>query len=104
MKRLSISITRSAEEDLTQIERWWVREASSAIADRVLGGIEEKITRLADTAPLGASRPEYGQDVRFVRAKPYVIYYRIAENRVIVLRILHQARDRDAIMGGSSRD
>lgn len=58
MKRLSVFITRSAEEDLAQIERWWVREASSVIAGRVLAGIEEKITSLADTAPLGPSRPE----------------------------------------------
>lgn len=48
----------------------------------------------------GVARPEFRPDCRFVVEHPYMIYYVFAHGEMVVLRILHAARDRDSIMRG----
>lgn len=47
----------------------------------------------------GVARPEYRPNCRFVVEKPYLIYYDFDGRLVLILRIIHQAQDRDAIRG-----
>ncbi len=49
----------------------------------------------------GVARPEYRPNCRFVVEDPYLIYYDFNGRQVLILRILHKARNRDAIMGGA---
>jgi|GEM_PF-4839202 len=50
-------------------------------------------TRSRQDFPLiGEARPWLGKGVRRVVERPYLIFYRLGENVVLVLRVLHGAR------------
>jgi plasmid stabilization system protein ParE len=46
------------------------------------------------------AEPKFGAKTRFTPCGSYVIYYDADPKVVAVLRVLHAARDRDAIFGG----
>lgn len=62
--------------------------------------IADGLERLETDALTGAPRPEFGEHMRLMIARPYVLYYDVTDATVVVLRILHQSRDRDSIMRG----
>ena len=95
-----IEIAPLAQDDLDDIEDWLVDAAGAHVAARVVGRVFDRIAKLGEDAATGTPRPEYGDAVRFVVSSPYVIYFDLSADRVTVLRILHKARDRDAIMRG----
>jgi toxin ParE1/3/4 len=73
------------------------RGAQSIAADRVLDEIE-RICRLIATRPaMGRERPELRPGVRSFGVMSWVIFYRIGEEHIEILRVLHGARDLDAI-------
>jgi plasmid stabilization system protein ParE len=41
----------------------------------------------------GAARSEIGRDVRVTVERPYLILYRLQHDEVLIVRILHGARD-----------
>jgi plasmid stabilization system protein ParE len=52
----------------------------------------------------GAPRPEFGEGVRLYVSGSYAIYVQVAVDRVDVMRVLHAAQDRDAIMSGATEE
>jgi toxin ParE1/3/4 len=42
---------------------------------------------------MGPERPELGPGIRSISLSPYVIYYEVTDEAVIILRVLHGARD-----------
>ena len=96
----AVEISPLAQADLDDIEDWLAGTAGARVAARVVETVFARVARLADDALTGTPRPEYGVDTRFVVTRPYVIYFDVTGGRVTVLRILHAARDRDAIMRG----
>lgn len=99
-----VTLARGALGDVDDIEAWLAREASARTASRMLQRILDRVDRLAWDALTGTPRPEYGENTRFVVVRPYVIYYDVVDDAVTVLRILHRARDRDAIMRGEVQE
>lgn len=93
-------VSPEAERDLDETEAWltdnWGPLAAANIA------VLDRIAKLPDMPLAGALRPEFGEDVRFVTAGRYVIYYEARAGDLVVLRILHGARDREALMRRSS--
>lgn len=93
-------VSPEAEQDLDQMEVWlsanWGPQAAANTVETVL----QRIAALEEAPFSGSLRPEFGEAVRFVTAGRYVIYFEARPDRLNILRILHQARDRDAIMRG----
>jgi toxin ParE1/3/4 len=91
-------VSPEAEQDLDEMERWltenWGPLAAASTIEAVLG----RIAALAEMPFAGAPRPEFGQAVRLVTSGRYVIYYETSDDRLVILRILHGARDRETIM------
>ena len=101
MRTFAVEVSADAESDIRDAERWLIENASVRAAAIVTDRVADCIERLTTDARHGAPRPQYGAGVRFLRAPPYFVYYEVFEDdRVVVLRILHQSRDRDAIMRG----
>lgn len=42
---------------------------------------------------IGRARPEFGRDLRSVLVSPYIVFYRIEQDEIQILRILHGRRD-----------
>ena len=93
-----LTFSPQAERDLAEIEAWLVREASPKAAASVLERIVARLELVTELPFSGVPRPEFGPETRFVRTSSYVIYYDARETEVDVLRVLHKAQDRDAIM------
>jgi len=85
--------TRSAETDL--LEAWlFIAEEDPIAADRVLDTIDGEANTLSLQPLMGRARPELGEGVRcWPTATPYILFYASEGEDIIVLRVLHHARD-----------
>lgn len=90
----------SARHDLITIYRRLVYEAGVGAADRFLVAAEETFERLAAMPGVGAryaaEHPLLGE-LRVVSVAPrfklYLVFYRITDDGIEIVRILHGARD-----------
>jgi plasmid stabilization system protein ParE len=72
-------------------------EASETIASRQLAAFEAQFQRLQSYPLLGASREQLVSGLRVIFQGTYAIYYILVESELIILRVLHSARDTKAI-------
>lgn len=83
-----------ATEDLDRIEQHYADRAGEKIAERLLTRIAETVERLISRNPrVGRLRPEFGPEIRSFPVLPYVVFYRVKDRNVFVIRILHGHRD-----------
>ena len=87
----------AAEKDLRGAWRHYVRVASPEVADQMLREITEAGERLAREALMWRSRDDVAPGLRSVLRQPYVIFYRVNEDDVEIIRVLHGRRDFSAI-------
>ena len=87
----------SAENDL--LEAWlYVAEDSVTAADRMLDEIEAEAIRLLDQPLMGRARQDLSPGIRsWPTSTPYVLFYFPREHGIVVARVLHHARDIQAI-------
>ena len=89
-------ITPAANADLLEI--WcFIGEDNLCAADDVLEVIQEKCNVIANTPGIGRLREELAPNLRSVVTGSYVIFYRPNETGAEIVRVLHGARDFDAI-------
>ena len=67
------------------------------IATRLLGGIEASIDGLLTFPKANPAREQLGKGLRVTFHSHYAIYYLIQKSEVIIVRVLHGARDAAAI-------
>ncbi len=86
----------SAEADLLAI---WIEIASARprSADRMIDELDRACGRLARAPGSGRSRDELSPGLRSLPVRRYVIFYRASAGRLEVARVLHGARDLDAL-------
>ena len=80
----------------TDIDSIWnyVAQDNPAAADRVEQEIQEAIEKLAKNPNFGHFRDDIApRQYRFYRVFSYLIIYRIVEDTLIVVRVIHGARD-----------
>ena len=98
MRRLPVHLSSEALKDIAGIRRYLLKEAGPAVSSRVVGRIRKKLASIEHMPRTGGPRPEFGEGVRFHISGSYVIYVLVRDHGVEVLRVLHAAQDRDAIM------
>ena len=99
MTAFLVQYRRAAIEDITQIHEYLNSEASLELADRFVMAVEHTVQQVSDFPYAGALVP--GRSIRIlsmrrwpVKAFPrYYIYYTADDQRVIIVRIIHSARD-----------
>ncbi len=84
--------TLIAESDLRDIWHHIAQDNPSA-ADQLLRAIGDLCVRLAELPGMGRLRPELGGGIRSFAHGSYVVFYRHAGDEVLILRVLHGARD-----------
>ena len=89
----SVVFSRSAQTDL--VETWsFISEQSFEAADHVMDVIEKEAQTLALQPLMGRARPELSASIRcWPTSTSYNLYYIPEESGVIVVRVLHHARD-----------
>jgi toxin ParE1/3/4 len=85
-----------AQEDLIQI--WiYIAADSERAADNLLDGIETKLEALRAFPEIGVAREDIRPGLRMLVSGEYVILYRVGEESVDIIRIVHGRRDLEAL-------
>jgi plasmid stabilization system protein ParE len=85
--------TDSAENDL--LEAWlFIAEDKPQAADRVVDTIDREARHLLTHPCMGRERPELADGLRSWPTKtPYILFYFVDVEGVVIARVLHHARD-----------
>jgi len=94
---LILRLTNTAEGDLAEIWAYIAAEASESIATRFLEAVEAKFNPLLYSPLIGSRRDQFGPGLRVIFHTPYAIYYLPANRELVIVRVLHGARDAAAI-------
>jgi len=91
-----IRFTLSAETDL--LELWvTIAEENPTAADETLDVIQATAMILGTQPEMGRTRPELAEGLRSLPTRtPYLIFYLPDDDGLLVVRVLHHARDIDA--------
>lgn len=91
-----ICFTNSAEADL--LELWLnIAEENLVVADESLDSIQATVSLLGTQLKMGRTRPELADGLHsFPTRTPYIIFYVPDGDDLLVVRVLHHARDIDA--------
>jgi toxin ParE1/3/4 len=94
MKPFQVSPRAQADLD----EAWdWIAKSSPRAATGWLQKVHKNFRFLSQQPLLGEACPQIRADLRRFVVGQYVIYYRIRDNDIEIVRVLHGARDVDAI-------
>lgn len=63
------------------------------MATPLIDDIEKKLESLLHTPDIGAPREQLGAGPRVIFHPPYALYYLATASELIVVRVLHEARD-----------
>ena len=85
-----------AQEDLIEI---WVHVATDneRAADQVLDGIEARLDALLAFPEMGVAREDIRPGLRMLVSGAYVILYRIGEQDIDIVRVVHGRRDLETL-------
>jgi plasmid stabilization system protein ParE len=88
-----VLFAQSAQADL--LEAWlFIAEENMDAADGVIDSIDKEAQILALQPLMGRARPELDQEVRsWPTSTRYILFYVPDQDGIIVLRVLHHARD-----------
>lgn len=85
-------LSQQAEIDLEDI--WiFLAKQDGVVADKQISNILNRISMLSQFPDMGKKRDDLAENLRSFPIKPYLIFYRKVENRIEIIRILHQSRD-----------
>ena len=91
-----------AEEDLLVIWHYYAEEVGDPeLADRMVGELISGFHTIAKNPGIGHPRRDLSEEpLRFWVIRRYLVIYRPAKSPVEIARVLHSARDVQAILGG----
>jgi toxin ParE1/3/4 len=96
LKRLRI--LPQAVADLDTIWLHIARDDPDA-ADGIIDHFTERFAALCDFPHLGAACPEIAENLRRTPTRGYVIFYSVTGQTLVIERVLHGARDIEALFG-----
>jgi toxin ParE1/3/4 len=79
-----------ALDDLDNLLAWSLETYGEEHFARYWRSTQTSLRQLAETPLMGRLRDEIGPGIRSFPLHPYVVYYRVAEHDVRILRIIHQ--------------
>jgi|TARA_B110000967_G_scaffold114767_1_gene117458 toxin ParE1/3/4 len=93
---LTLIKSPTSEEDLIDI--WlYIAEDQPVNADRLLDRLNEAMIKLTEMPKMGVERSELIKGLRSYPLGKYILYYRIKDNDLEVVRVLSSSRDIDSI-------
>ena len=98
MKALAYVISKKAVSDLEEIWLYTVEKWSVAQADRYYKLIFDEINFICKNSNSGKSMEHVRKGYRASKVKSHLIFYRVSNNTIEVIRILHERMDIENIL------
>lgn len=92
-------LTPEAKLDLKKIGRFTEKEWGKEQRNKYLAQLDTRIRNIAENPHLGRERPEIKAGYRGVNEGKHVIFYRIRDTGVEILRVLHGSMDIEHRLG-----
>ena len=99
MKPLSYTISKKAVSDLELIWKYTAENWSVEQANRYYQLIFDEISYICKKPDSGRSISHIREGYRVPKAKSHLIFYRVVNNIVEVIRILHERMDIESRLG-----
>lgn len=98
-----LRLSSAARNDLIDIDEYSAAHFGDDAADSYARGFREAFALLREHPHAGATWLELGRGVRYLIHKRHRIFYRASKNEVLILRIVHHARDARAALGRAAK-
>jgi toxin ParE1/3/4 len=95
---MKVRISRKARSDLLDAYAY-LAIRNPAAAERLVVDFDAKLRQLAQFPLIGRSRPEFGDALRSVLVRNYVVLYFIDESELIIMRVIDGRMDIDSELG-----
>lgn len=96
-----VGFTCAAVADLTEIDEFSLAQFGEEAGEAYMHGFDKAFSLLRDHPHAGAAAPEYGKAYRCLVHQRHRIFYTVRDEKVLVVRILHHARDAKAALGAA---
>lgn len=93
MKGFALEISAIAQKDLEHIYQYSLSEWGVHRASHYLSAIQSKLIELSDNPKMGQERPDLLTNTRIFFVGSHIIFYLITEQRLEILRVLHERQD-----------
>ena len=90
-------LTEQAQTDILEIWCYIARD-SPAAADRMVDRFTATYQRLAENPALGVAQDQYRPGLRCFRVGSYLIFYQPTDAGILVIRVLHGARQLENLL------
>jgi toxin ParE1/3/4 len=88
-----IRIAPAARDDLREVRVYSKAAFGSQVAFSYLEGIRATLHRLRDRPQMGSAEDDLGEGLKGFTHRSHRIYYRVVPDGVLIVRVLHHARD-----------
>ncbi len=86
-----LTLTPAARADMVEIDEWGYQQFGEKVADNYSRQLHNAFDQLADHPLSGNVVPEYGKAYRCLMRRRYRIFYKVQNDVVLIVRILHHA-------------
>ena len=90
---MKVRLSKQADRDLMDIYKYSFREFGEAQAERYYSSLWECFEFLAGHPHIGRLRLEFQPPARSHHHQKHVIFYDLAEDDILIIRILHERMD-----------
>jgi toxin ParE1/3/4 len=95
-----LTITESAQADLREI-REYIDKDNPTAARRFVERLRTQARKLAATPGIGRSRKDLRPDLFSLAVGRYILFYRPQPGGIVLVRVLHGARDLPALFSAT---
>ena len=95
MKKLRLIVTATAKADLKNIYDFIAQESSQA-AERFTKDLTGELIKLTKRGLIGSPRDYISQGLRMYPYKKRCFYFRVIDDKLFVIRVLHSRQDVDS--------
>jgi toxin ParE1/3/4 len=96
-----LAIAPAARADLRDIRIFSKAQFGAATAGSYMTGLHARFALVLGNPRAGRGEPDLGSGLRSIAYRSHRIYYQVADDGVLIVRILHQAQDVAPALGGS---
>jgi len=100
---MQLKITDRAKGDLAEIEEYTGEHWGNHQTDTYMAQIEKRIGSLLDSPYLGVARSDISQGYRSLSEGQHLIFYRIEDDIIEIIGILHASMDLERHLEDKSR-